>query len=216
MEPSLHIAIPSLDGRPHVECMMGVLECWGRWPCQLDVVRGSFLPRSRDLIIAGFLADKTATHLLSVDSDMEWHAGDVARLLELGEDFVFGSYVGKRPEAPMMASRSLGVGWSSGLDAIGEHVVAHEYERCGAGFLLISRACVERMVEHYAPTDTYLDAEGRELVGLWQTSGRVELDGRMVAEGEDYAFCRRWRAIGGRIFTRDDVRIGHIGPHTWR
>lgn len=209
MTPVIHIGIPLHDGRIHEQCMRGVLEAWNCWPCTLTTVVGSFLPRSRDRIIAEFLDDATATHLLCVDSDMEWHASDLEKLLALETPFTFGGYVGKRPGAPMMASRHVGSRHCDG-------VTVDEYERCGAGFVLLRRPVVLEMVGAYQETDSYVDSDGRYLVGLWQTSGRVELDGRTVGEGEDYAFCRRWRSLGGRIFTRPDVRLGHVGSATWR
>lgn len=210
MSPVLHIGIPLHDGRIHDECMRGVLETWGRWPCSISTVKGSFLPRNRDLIVDLFTHDESATHLLCVDSDMEWHASDVEKLLAMDAHFAFGQYVAKREPRTVQASRPIGP--VHGVDGY----ELHEFDRCGAGFLLLSRECISSMLDAYGPSLSYVDAAGRPLVGLWQTEGRVELDGRMVAEGEDYAFCRRWRDIGGHILTRDDVRLGHVGERVWR
>ncbi len=71
------------------------------------------------------------------------------------------------------------------------------------------------MVARYGPHETYL-FDDQSFVGLWQTSGSSDLDGKVVAEGEDYAFCRRWRALGGTITTRRDVLLGHVGTQTYR
>lgn len=207
----VRIAVPTHDGRITTECMLGVVDSWGKLPCALDVVRGSFLPRSRDLIIARFLADAESSHLLCVDSDMAWHAGHLAALLEMETDFAFGQYVAKREPPTAQASGPLGE------VALPNGVTAREYERCGAGFVLLRRAAVEAMVSCFAATESYIDPAGRELVGLWQTSGRIERGGQVVAEGEDYAFCRRWRdTVGGRIFTRPDMWLGHVGEKVWR
>jgi hypothetical protein len=213
-EARVRIAIPSRDGMLPIETVYGVLELWnsGR-ASNIDHVRGGVAPHNRDILTANFLADEQSTHLLCLDSDMEWHARDVEKLLELGVDFAFGKYSGKRQGAPTMCSRLVAADLTPQR---GCQYMREEWERCGAGFVLLSRSCVERMFDAYGPSESYVDAEGRALVGLWQTSGRVELDGKMVAETDDYAFCRRWRAIGGRIFTRTDVVLGHIGTHTYR
>lgn len=215
MEARVHIAIPTLDGRPHVECMLGVLESWSSGLAGgINHVRGGVTPHNRDILTRDFLAAKDGTtHMLCVDSDMEWHASDVAKLLELGVDFAFGNYVGKRAGAPRMCSRPVE---PASCFIQGTEARREEYERCGAGFVLLTRSAVERMVDAYGPSESYVDLEGRALVGLWQTPGRVELDGKMVAETDDYAFCRRWRAIGGRIFTRTDVALGHVGANVYR
>lgn len=210
MEAVIRIGVPTHDGGIRQECVLGLLDAQRTWRVQVDIVQGSFLPRSRDLIVDRFASDGAATHLLCVDADMDWRAEHLGALLELEVDFAFGRYVGKREGAPLMASRFIGAGRSpSGVEV-------EEYERCGAGFLLLSRACIETMRDAYGPSESYVDPAGRPLIGLWQTSGRVEFDGRMVAEGEDYAFCRRWRSLGGQIFTRRDVRLGHVGSHVWR
>jgi hypothetical protein len=33
--------------------------------------------------------------------------------------------------------------------------------------------------------------------------------------GEDVAFCRRWRAIGGKIWLHAGVILKHIGDHVY-
>jgi hypothetical protein len=33
---------------------------------------------------------------------------------------------------------------------------------------------------------------------------------------EDYAFCRRWRDIGGKIWVDLDCKVGHLGQHMFR
>lgn len=205
----VHVGIPSHDGKVHVECMLGVLDAWSTHISNLNVVRGSFLPRSRDRIVSDFLADLASpTHLLCVDADIEWRRADLERLLELRVEFAFGMYVGKDGAGVTMMTSPVEVELSG-------HRV-WEVDRCGAGFVLLTRSAVERMAQHYGASDTYRDGQGRHHVGLWQTDGRVERDGVMVAEGEDFAFCRRWRALGGRILTRPDVRLGHVGQHVYR
>ena len=38
-------------------------------------------------------------------------------------------------------------------------------------------------------------------------------DGRRWAE--DYAFCRRWRALGGKIWIDPEARMLHAGRKEW-
>ena len=33
---------------------------------------------------------------------------------------------------------------------------------------------------------------------------------------EDYAFCRRWRDIGGKVFIDINSKLDHQGQHVWR
>jgi hypothetical protein len=209
----IHIGIPTHDGKLYRECVIGLLSAWSRIPMTINVVQGSFLPRSRDRIVRDFAADKASTHLLCLDSDIDWAYRHLVFLLELETDFAFGLYVAKNPERMLCAARKLS---SEVRDfQTGKDVQVERYDRCGAGFVLLSRSCVERMLEAYRAEETY-DFLGESFVGLWQTNGRSELDGKVVAEGEDFAFCRRWRALGGEILTRRDVSLGHVGSHVYR
>ena len=210
---TLHVAIPTHDTRIETACMFGVLDTWSRVPCRVNVVRGSFLPRNRDMICADFLADPDARHLLCVDSDMAWTWEDARSLLALDVDFAFGFYVAKSSPPMLMCRGHLGTVTLHGRPE--GHDRAEEYERCGAGFVLLTRDCVQRMTDAYARDRSYM-YQGRALVSLWGTDGLSELDGCTVAEGEDFAFCRRWRAIGGRIYGHPGVRLGHVGSYTWR
>ena len=36
-----------------------------------------------------------------------------------------------------------------------------------------------------------------------------------VFMSEDYAFCRRWREIGGRIWADLNIRLTHSGAHAY-
>jgi len=207
----VHVGIPTHDGKVHRECLVGLLSAWSRIPLVVNVVQGSFLPRLRDRIVRDFLKDPHGTHLLCVDSDMEWNVKHLALLLELDVDFAFGLYVLKHASRPLACSRRL----STELRKVdGGEAFVDRYDRCGAGFVLLRRAALERMVEAYA--DEAYELEGERFVGLWQTSGRSELDGKVVAEGEDYAFCRRWRALGGEIACRRDVALGHVAQEVLR
>jgi hypothetical protein len=33
---------------------------------------------------------------------------------------------------------------------------------------------------------------------------------------EDYAFCRRWRDIGGKVFVDPQCKLAHLGQHLYR
>lgn len=207
----IHIGIGTRDGAIHDECVASLLSVWSRFPCSITFMRGPYIGRNRDVVTAEALARDDVTHVLYIDSDVTFGADDVNALLELGVDFAFGRYAfktieGPKAGAPVARSR---VGWGTVDD-----VTVLEYDRVGAGFVLVRRDAIERMVACYAIELGYTDPGGRQLHGLWWQSGYTQNEaGQRIVEGEDYAFCRRWRDIGGRIFTRDDVKLGHVGLH---
>lgn len=203
----LNIGIPVHDARVHVECMSGVLDCWGNGPCSIQTVKGSYLPRNRDRIVAHFITETDASHLLCVDSDIRFRFEHVAQLARLEVDFACLGY------------RLKGRGESDGLRnlrACPDHPGMHEVDRCAAGFMLLTRRAVAWLVDEAKDRGrTYTDVNGSVLYNLFGTNGMVErADGTYVAEGEDYAFCRRWVTwIRGRIYTVPGVLVGHFAEH---
>ncbi len=170
-------------------------------------------PHNRDLLVRDFL-NSSSSWMLCVDSDMEFNSGHVEKLVQLNVDFSFGTYRTKNPNEVRLLRRGLLGSMPFYAD---KRVTVEEYERCAAGFVLLKRSVLERMWEAgKAAGESYKDGGGSELVALWQTAGFVEDERGRVQETDDYAFCRRWRALGGRIFTRSDVVIGHVGHHVYR
>lgn len=196
-EPSLFIATPIHSGQVHYAYMAGCLSAArdfaGRYA--VEVYKSSFLPRSRDILTAAFLRSG-ATHMLWVDSDIGWNAKQAQTLLDTGRDFVSGVYAKKQPDClppihlldPTVTERGL-------LEA----------SSVPGGFLLLSRACVERMVGAYHDHD-YNTEHGK----AWALWAMEFVPGKSYGS-EDVAFCHRWRAIGGRIWVHPEVVVSHYG-----
>ena len=191
--PILFLATPLHDGRVHRAYMNGALQLAAAIPGRLII--SSFTSQSvfvsRDVLTAHFLRSN-ATHLLFVDSDMGWTAADAEKLVLAGKDFVAGTYARKQADRAL-ASTLLD-------DRDGELV---EAEFAAAGFLLMSRAGVERMVGAH-PELEYATAHGPAFA-LWSPI----FDG--IPYGEDFSFSKRWRALGGKIWVHRGVRLGHFG-----
>lgn len=197
MSDSVHIAIPTIDNKPHVQTMLGVLSVWSRVPCSISFHTGSFLPRLRDDVIHDFLTKHDASYLLCVDADIVWRWTDLAALLKLDVDFAFGRYRQKKPAGP----------WNATMNDSGDFVA------CGFGFVLLKREPLRVFAEKHP---VYLNAKGEPRHCLFGTTSYVARpDGTLVAEGEDYAFCRRWVAAGGTIHTSMEVELGHVGEKLW-
>ncbi|HEY3497133.1 MAG TPA: hypothetical protein VGK73_20685 [Polyangiaceae bacterium] len=196
MTPSIFIACPMHDGWMHHECAGGVLTAMQSFDCTWSPLVGTGLARQRDLLLAKFL-ESDCTHILWVDSDIGWRAGDAQSLLDTGKDFVAGCYCRKRfgPDIPVNLTGTV-------------EGDLYECTHVPTGFLLVTRAAVERMVEHFRPTMTYRD----DLLGRSEV---VSLCTQVVGEGtEDLSFCRRWREVGGRIWLHGKIQVGHFDGNT--
>lgn len=146
---------------------------------------GSYMPQNRDLLTHRFLGS-SATHLLCVDPDIGWEPLHVNALARANKDFVSGVYPMKQPHRALSASLL--------AKREGELVAA---SHTAAGFLLLTRTCIERMVAAH-PELVYGDGDER-VCSLW--SPRFE--GGLYSE--DLTFCARWRALGGEIWAHSGV-----------
>jgi len=81
-----------------------------------------------------------------------------------------------------------------------------EVDHIGSAFLSISRTAIQAVVE--ANPDLSYEHEGRPMVAPFETmiSGQKYLS-------EDYAFCQRWRNLGGQVWADYSVRLSHFGNY---
>jgi len=197
--PTIFVAIPSIDGKVHMECAAGCMQALIELPgsIRVDGERGSFLPRNRDILTKRFL-DSGCSHMLCLDSDIGWRAKDLQKLLAADKWFVSGVYCKKTEEREIPAEFS---GQTDG-----------DLARCvyvPGGFLLIARQAIVAMADHYSSM-MYETYQGR-VTALW--ASLYEPGGSY--DGEDVAFCRRWTAIGGEIWMHMGVVLKHLGAQVF-
>jgi hypothetical protein len=198
-EKTIFIGIPLHNGLIHRNCVAGMLntQIAFQGKCDFHTIVGSILPRNRDVLTSKFL-DSPATHMLCVDSDIGFTPNDVHALLDSNVDFVSGCYPKKQPNREIPAK----LNGKSGNGLLGA-------EWAPAGFMLLSRECVERMIGAYRKWE-YITEFGR-CWGLWSpTFGPGQ-----PYVGEDVAFCNRWTEIGGSIWIHPGVLLSHAGDHTY-
>jgi len=169
---------------------------------------------ARSALFGAFLRNKDYTHCLMIDDDMGWTPEDVVWMLLLKRDFI--AAVGpKKCHPPVYAFTMLG-------DDGKEQVLYHELETnvatipfVGGAFVMISRECVERMAEAYHDLQLLSTNEQTEFAvydPIIINDHRGEKRRRL---SEDYAFCYRWRQIGGKVEVKMDVTLTHTGNHTF-
>lgn len=82
----------------------------------------------------------------------------------------------------------------------------------GTGFLMISRQAMQRLFDAHpelrARMRDMADNAAQETVMVFETMIEPET-GQYLSE--DYAFCRRWRDLGGEIWADFDARLTHVG-----
>ncbi|WP_160122660.1 hypothetical protein [Rhodovarius lipocyclicus] len=189
----------------------------------------SLITRSRNTLLARFLATPGATHILFADSDILFEPDQLARMLAAGKELVAGIYPLKVRswDAATQARMALGEAPdSASLLYVGQACTGAEAERCGdfvtgtyagTGFMLARRDMVERMIQAYP--ETRYEHIGAATPAMPDGSPCHALFDCVIdpATGtylsEDFTFCRRWRAIGGKLWLDTAGRLTHVGAH---
>lgn len=161
----------------------------------------AMIAHSRSLLAADFLADKTMTDLVFIDNDVSFEPMALMRLLSHPVDIVAGLY--PKREDPLDFHVCHIEGGPGEPDENGLVEVAG----VPAGFLKISRHALETLAEAY-PETKFEDKTIPGGIG-WGLFNNIQVGS--VYFGEDYAFCKRWGHIGGKIYIDPELEIDHTG-----
>jgi hypothetical protein len=184
----------------------------------------ALITRARARLAAGFLAHPQATHLLFCDADIGFTPENAFRLLDAGKEVAGGVYPLKQidwdkaraaAQAGVADLQAASVGYVVRFIPTADNSVEVEagvakVAYVGTGFLLISRAAVQRIGDAHPELHAQLDGGDVPTPMIFETM--VE-PGTGLHLSEDYAFCRRWRDLGGEIWADIESPLSHVG-HT--
>lgn len=203
------VAIPAYTGQIHLGTMRSLmtdllaLKDRGDSFTVHDECGNALIADARALIVAQFLASD-AEQLVFVDSDVCWEAGALLKLLDHPVDFVAGIYPQRRDPINYC------VKWR---DVPELHAVNGLLQVDGvpAGFMRVSRAMLEKMVEQYPDSEFYVETAPNKRA--WALFADYRIGKHKM--GEDYAFCRRWTDMGGKVWIDPEIKMGHVGYKTF-
>ena len=195
----------------------------------------SLITRSRNKMLIRFLADESLTHLFWIDSDIAFKPQSVCRLLLADRDIAAGVYPMKSMNWPA-AGLPAGTTRAQFEDRYTEYPfnpIGHGNEKVSAyadaddfvevaeaptGFMCIKRDVILRMMQHYPELNYVPDGppNNPEAHLHWLLFDcMVDPDsGRYLSE--DYAFCHRWRNMGGKVWVDLQCKLVHLGQHNYR
>ena len=208
---SLMIGTPAIDGSYDSAYVVGlyatmkmlqengVLVQWAEEKYTADIS----LARSK--ILGAFLRT-SATHLLMIDADMGWEPEAVMRLFCAKKEFV--AIAGPKKRYPLSFAANF-------TDRDGNPIMltfdamsgTMEVGEVGSAFALVTRGMAERMVAGY-PELVYVGVTGDLECALFNPM----IENRRYYS-EDFAFCARWRALGGTVHIVPDIALKHTGSH---
>lgn len=156
-----------------------------------------YISAARSALLKRALA-KGADIVVFLDHDVSWSPDALKELIEAPGDVVAGTYRFKKAEVEYMGRVCCGPRGTP-LVRVDGAIMA---ELVPAGFLKITKAAVDRISDAYPEL---ICGEGENVsLDLFNHGAH-----KGVWWGEDYAFCRRWREIGGEIWLLPDLDIGH-------
>lgn len=235
--PVVLLATPCFGGLVQQGYMLSVcklMQCAEREGFALDLAllgSDALITRSRSVLVATFLDLPQATHLLFVDSDIVFEPEQFLRLLRFDKDFVAAFYPLKAIDWDEVPRRVVGGEplHGAGLTYVGtlldpqDRVVQDGFataKYAGTGFQLIRRGVFERLIAahpelHFKSVHTIAREAPKSdnLYALFDC--QIDSDtGEYLSE--DYAFCRRWRALGGEIWLDLQSKLTHVGADHFR
>jgi hypothetical protein len=242
----LFVATPMYGGQNHGLYMKACLDLQGlclQYGVQIKfsfLFNESLITRARNYLVDEFLDRSDCTHMLFIDSDVNFNPQDVIALLALDKDVIGGPYpkkaikwrsvkkaVEKHPDIePQLLEKVAGDFVFNPVKGTAQFTVSEPLEvlEIGTGFMMIKREVFNKMKEAY-PEIKYkpdhvgqANFDGTRYIHAYfdtviDTKDSITGGGSDRYLSEDYMFCQMWRKIGGQIFLCPWMRTAHIGTY---
>lgn len=183
----------------------------------------SLVHRARNLAVARFMYKTQADYFLFVDADVKFEAEAVIRLITSGHDVSCAVYPKKvvmweQAEKAVLDKDDRDLNkLSASLVMNFKHVQSQiingfvEVLDGPTGFLMIKRDVFTRMFEKYPELNCKNDHQNRDLDDYCAVFDCMIDPVNRRYLSEDYAFCRRWQQMDGKIFADVTTTLGHVG-----
>jgi len=191
----------------------------------------SLIERARNSLAHAFLKTD-CTHLLFIDADIRFDAGQVLALFEADKDIICGIYPKKEINwEEVVKATNNGVpieqlkhhtgSWVVNLVGYEGTVTVPQNEPVeiwagGTGMMLIKRHVFEKMrevVPSYKNDVVDLSGQNKPQEVIHQFFACSIEPGTERLLSEDYHFCRTWRNMGGKLYAAPWMNLGHCGSY---
>jgi len=196
----------------------------------------SLIQRARNGIVAKFMGDTSATHLMFIDADITFSWVHIIKLLLCGKELCGGCYPKKsfnwdkikhqiQKNSTMnndeLMAKSLDYVFNPIYHKEGENVVIKlnngmaQVKDIGTGFMLINKSVINKMIKKYPETKFINNVAGygnNNTDDYFYALFDCCIDPvSKVYLSEDYLFCKRWIDIGGELWLDLSTNLNHTG-----
>lgn len=229
MATTLFLSTPCYGGlclQKYTESVLALQNLASQYGVQLyiDTIENeSLVQRARNVAVGRFMQKSDAQYFMFIDADVHFDPQSVIRLLQSGHELSVACYpkkfvdwnqaaeaVKKGDERNMaMLSASLVVNFGAEKVAI---VNGFAPVLDGpTGFMLIKRCVFEKMEKAYPELNCKNDHQNRDFDDYHAAFDCMIDPVSRRYLSEDYAFCRRWQQMGGKIYADTQTTLGHVG-----
>lgn len=191
----------------------------------------SLITRARNSLAYDFL-QTDCTHLMFIDADIGFNAGDIPKMIEADKDIICGLYPKKEINWPRI-EKAVKDGYitqdlhkfvgSFVVNAVGDTVRGSvndpvEISNGGTGFMLIKREVFEGLADKvpYYLNDMFLSGDDmslrKQIKEYFATS--IEPDTKRLLS-EDYHFCKIAREVGYKVYAAPWAELNHCGSYNF-
>lgn len=190
----------------------------------------SLITRARNECVAMFLLSD-CTHLFFVDADIEFEPLNVQRLIMSKKDVACGCYPrkglfvnnikaiandvhGMTDDEIRSKMLSFNLNINTSVDTVQRDIVDGfiEVDHAATGFMMIKRDVIEKMILNH-PECKYKNDEKPHLSDLLYGIFDCMIDEQKNYLSEDFAFCKKWRDMGGQIWIDLTQPLKHNGTY---
>jgi hypothetical protein len=236
---SIFVATPMYGGMNHGLYMKACLDLQGLCMQYGIQVKFSFLfnesliTRARNYLVDEFLYRSDCTHMLFIDSDINFNPQDVIAMLALDKDVIGGPYpkkaikwrsvkkaIEKNPTIDaQLLEKVAGDFVFNPVKGTAQFSVTEPLEvlEIGTGFMMIKREVFPKFAAQYPQLKYKPDHVGqanfdgtRYIHAYFDTT--IDKNSERYLS-EDYMFCQWWRNMGGTIWLCPWMRTAHIGTY---
>ena len=216
-------------------CMMnGIL-------VSFSLLKSSLVTQGRNLCVANYLNDPiNYTHLLFIDSDIDFKFDTIIKMLKFDKDVIACPYPMKHihweqiwdrlqtgkiktKEELMRAGFIYPIKMDGLVDDTKKEISVVdgliEVSHAPTGCMLIKRQVFNKMIKKYPDLrieqDTIINGECKKNPNMYNFFDTIHEPESKKYYGEDFGFCKKWVAIGGKCYCYIDDYITHVGEYQY-